>query len=176
MERVEVVLIKNLLAGRGKELKQMKNLGSTTTSFNRNIDAVEKRSCKSEKGHCNYKSQLVWQDILIGPRNDGNYGGIFSKRYSNLIGVSHEMWYCTNIDKKCPKKHLKEVIVECNAMDRMLSSKLSHTSVIERISRSGPSPEQLSLVLLKLREEVGCLKDIIFNYLFIYLLYLNVPV
>ena len=155
VERVEVLLIKNLLAGGGKEPKQMNpNLGSTTTSSNRNIDAVEKRSCMSEKGQCNYKSQLVWQDILVGPRNDGNYGGMFSKNYSNLIGVSHEMWYCTNIGKKCPKKHSKENIVECNAMDRMLSGKLSHTSVVERISRSGPSPEQLSLVLLKLREEL----------------------
>ena len=128
-------------------------------SSNRNI---EKRPCTSENGQCSYKNQLVWQDALMGPKQ-----GEILNEHSNLIGVSHEMWYCTNIDDTCPKKHWEGDIVEFSVMDRMQGSKARGNSVVEWATRSGPSSEQLSLVLLRLREEVSCLECFyLFNLLY----------
>ena len=149
------MLIKNLLAA--NELIQTKNSDRTTANSDTNIAAVEQRPCMSENGKCNYKTQIVWQNVLMGPNNDGNLSEVF-KEHSNLIGVSHEMWYCTSIDDRCPKKHSGKHTLESDAMDRMMSSKVKDSSVVERTSKSGPSPEQLSLVFLRLREEVCSLK------------------
>jgi hypothetical protein len=144
-------LIKNLLAV--NKLEQRKDLVTKATSSN--IAVVEKQPCMLENRHCNYK--LVSQDILLAPRHAAKQGEIL-KEHSNLIGISHEIWYCTKIDDMCTKTPLKGGIVEFSVMDGVQCSKMKDMSVVERATRSGPSSEQLSLVLLRLREEVSCMK------------------
>ncbi|CAB4003124.1 Hypothetical predicted protein [Paramuricea clavata] len=146
VERVEVLLIKNLLAV--DKLEQGKDLVTKATSSN--IAVVEKQPCMLENRHCKYK--FVSQDILLGPRHAAKQGEIL-KEHSNLIGITHEIWYCTKIDDMCPKTPLKGGIVEFSVMDGVQCSKMKDMSVFERATRSGPSSEQLSLVLLRLREE-----------------------
>lgn len=105
----------------------------------------EKQPCMSENGQCNYKNQLVWRNVLMGERLTGEKIKTL-EGHSSIIGISHEMWYCANIDDSCPKKHLEfpSVTVQCSQIKNNLVQRKT----------SGPSQEQLSLVLLILRQEV----------------------
>ena len=146
-------MIKTLLAGnkheQGKDLGLKNNVGRSSAS-------VKKRPCASVEGQCNYRNQLVWQDILLGSKNVQKQD-VVMKECSNLIGVSEEMWYCMNTDEACPKKHLKDGIVHFGQMHIIKCSTLRDTdsSASGQRAKSGPSSEQLSRVLLKLREEVS---------------------
>ena len=151
MERIEISLIKTLLAGNKPE--QGKELGIKTTEVVKNIAAVEKRPCASVDGQCNYKNQLVWQEILLGSKNVQKQ--VSMKDYSNLFGISDEMWYCMNTDDACPKKRLQDSVVQFGRVDVMRCSSLRDRTTVERSARGGPSSEQLSRILLRLREEVS---------------------
>ena len=150
MEQIEILLIKTLLAENKPE--QGKELGIKTTEI-KNIAAVEKRPCASVDGQCNYRNQLLWQEILLGSKNVKKQ--VSMKDYSNLFGISDEMWYCMNTDDACPKKRLQESVVQFGRVDVMRCSSLKDRTIVERSARSGPSSEQLSRILLRLREEVS---------------------
>ncbi|XP_028394983.1 uncharacterized protein C6orf136 homolog isoform X2 [Dendronephthya gigantea] len=73
----------------------------------------------------------------------------------NLVGVNDEMWYLAKIDGECPKKDLRDNVVQLrNSIVQNKAQCSKDDSVIKRRTSSGPSSEQLALVHLKLREEL----------------------
>ena len=157
MERAEVVLLKSILTC-NKQVVISKLLPKNSCP-----------KCFLEKTtHINnyHKNQLlVWENILLSPKctleKDKRLKSNRKGTTDVFTTIKPEMWYCNAIHARSDDNYPTEIKDDCMEfnvnsiayMEKHFDNKLCVAE--KRKITSGPSPEQLSLVLLRLREEVS---------------------
>ena len=156
MERAEVVLLKSILTC-NKQVVISKLLPKNSCP-----------NCFLEKTtHINnyHKNQLlVWENILLSSKctleKDKRLKSNRKGTTEVFTIIKPEMWYCNAIHARSDDNYpeIKDDSMEFNVnsiayMEKHFDNKLRVTE--KRKITSGPSQEQLSLVLLRLREEVS---------------------
>lgn len=150
-------MLKNLLAGNKQDIKKLTSKNSYPNHQSQNTALNTQTNSNHHKEHL-----LVWEDTLLSPQHvlkiDGRVKVPGSKgTLVDLKTIDSETWYCNEIviDKNAKNIFdIKECCLQFSVKNTVNTETQKYPFVEKRKSTCGPSPEQLSLVLLRLREEV----------------------